>query len=436
MNNKFVYKFPTGNNKKNFTNVEINVKPWQISTEVESSNIKFCYSSSVGMAIDISFENCFLTGNNIPYSLTFINPLILPKNYKTYSDNYYVTLSPYYSSEYILLDIKENKYETMNRNIEGVGKILKIDNDDNMISTILTLPEIITNNNTILIQMQLCSSSQSSINYNTINAYTQDEIDYSSLNKKDKLYIKIINNLMETEIKFIGNNNDVIFIKHIGLNNYKIHLENYFAVFDENQNTVIINKPILDEAFRITVLIGKKGRFNDFTLCSFAEKEESQYKYLGDYVNTFTSITSNVIIHYIDFKSFGYSEGDEFDLLIYAVQINNSKLEILYDIITGKVGKVQGVNEIENYIDANYVSQSFIRNTISNYLFYDFVRMPAGNVASLTIMPESNYEENIKINKIGCTFVKKYFTDEEMIREVNKAMIEGRNYCIGEYNKY
>ena len=127
--NKFVYKFPLGSNKKNFTDVVINVKPMKKGSEEESPNVKFCYSTSMGMPIDVSLENCFRTGANIPYSLTFINPLISPKNYKTYSDYYYVTLSPYYVSEYISLDITENKYEAKERNTEGIRNIVILEND-------------------------------------------------------------------------------------------------------------------------------------------------------------------------------------------------------------------------------------------------------------------------------------------------------------------
>jgi hypothetical protein len=79
--NKFVYKFPFGDNKRNYTDVIINVRPMRKDSGEESPNIKFCYSTSIGMAIDSSLENCFRTGANIPYSLTFINPLISPKNY-------------------------------------------------------------------------------------------------------------------------------------------------------------------------------------------------------------------------------------------------------------------------------------------------------------------------------------------------------------------
>ena len=433
--NKFVYKFPLGDNKRNFTDVVINVKPMKKGSEEESPNVKFCYSTSMGMPIDVSLENCFRTGANIPYSLTFINPLISPKYYKTYSDYYYVTLSPYYVSEYISLEITENKYEAKERNLEGVGNIIKLE-DDREKSTILSIPEIITNTR-ILIQMQLCSSTANAINYIALNAYTQEEILSETLKKSDKYYINTItNNLMETQLKFIGQINDTIFVKHIGLTNYDIHVQNYVATFDDTQNVVNAQKPILNEAFRITVLVAKNGRLDDYSLCTFAEKTESQYKTLADYVNTFTSVSSNVITHYIDFKSINYAEGDDFDLLVYAVQVNNAKLEFLFDVIHGKVGKIQGVVKIDKFEGkSDYVSQLFIKNTTSNYLYYDFARIPVGYVASLKIKQESEVEEGMRVNKVGCTLVPTTYSDEDMVRAINTAMNQGKSVCVGESQK-
>ncbi len=140
------------NSKRNFTNVTINVKLMTIEGEL-AENIKFCFSTSVGMVIGISYENCFRTGKNIPYSfsLTFVNPLIIIKDYKDYTDFYYVTFSPYYDTEYISLDIKEYKYDVLERNIEGVGNIITIVGEKvNNVSTILT---VLYSNNNIMVQL-------------------------------------------------------------------------------------------------------------------------------------------------------------------------------------------------------------------------------------------------------------------------------------------
>ena len=434
--NKFIYIFPKDSNKKNFTDVSITVKPLKKGSE-EAPNIKFCYSTSIGMPIDVSLENCFRTGANIHYTMNFINPLISRKNYKLYADNYYVTLSPFYYSEYISLEITENKYETSERNIEGIGRIINIDQDREK-STILSLPEDIRNNN-VLLQLQICSSTDSSIIYKISNAFNHEEIVENTLSKSDKLYYYTISNtLMESELKFIGQANDAIFAKHTGYSNYLIQIQPYQTSFISTENVAIIDKPILNEAFRITVLVGRKGRFDGYSLCTFAGKKEEEYKDLGDYVNSFTSVSSNIITHYIDFSSCGYKEGDEFDLLVYAVQRENTQLEFLYDVITEKVGKVVGVIGIDSLIKTDYFSKEYIKNTTSNYLYYQYTgREPVGNVFSLKIKQKSDeeVEEGMRITKVGCTFVKTDANDEEMVKAVNNAMNLGTSVCRGESQK-
>ena len=428
--NQFVYKFPIGENKKNFTAVVLNVKPIRKDTQEESPNVKFCYSTSIGMPIDTSQENCYRTGTNIPYSLTFINPLISPKNYKSLSDNYYITISPFSNSEYISLDIQENKYDVKERNIEGVNNIIKFETSQE--STILSIPEVITNTE-IVVQLDACSAQLRQINYINKNAYTGDVISTGTTTIYDQFYYYILkNNLMETELQLSGAPTDLVFVKHQSITDYSIALQKYYATFDQEENTVNIIKPIKDESFKVTVLVGERGRFNDYSLCTFAEKQEKDYSQLADYAKTFISVSSNTMSHFIDFRSFNYKEGDEFDLLVYAVQMENSKLEILYDIISGTVGKIKGITEITGLIDSNYVKQDFIKNRTSNYLFYDFKREPIGDVASLKII---NSENGMKVNKVGCTFVKKGTEDVDMVSAVNKAVIEGQSVCVGQTEK-
>lgn len=299
------------------------------------------------------------------------------------------------------------------------------------------MPKISSNVN-ILFQLQLCQATNNDNVYKILNAYSQEELGTENLTKKERFYIKrISNNLMETELKFIGQINDIIFVKHVGLINNEIHIQDYKVTFDETQNVVNLNKPILNEIFRFTFLVGKKGRFNDYSLCTFVGKTENQYKSLADYLITFTSVTSNIIIHYIEFRTFNYKEGDEFDLLVYAVQVNNSKLEFLYDIITGKIGKIQEIQKIEGFIEGkpDYVTQLFINNISSNYLYYDFVKNPIGFVASLNIRKENEKEEGIRITKVGCIFVSNSSNDEDMIRSINDALNSGINLCIGDSQK-
>ena len=437
--NAFIYKFPFGDNRTNFTNITIEVKPLKKDIQELSQNIKFCYSTSLGIPIDISYENCFRTGTNIPFTLNFINPLIMPKNYKSKSDLYYVTLRPL-SNDYIYLEIKENQYNVNERNIEGIGKIIKLENKEEK-GTILSLPEIVTNKTNILVQMQLCSLSESDVSYKITNAYTEEEIVEDNLDKnpkKSQINFKYINNLMESKITFKGIDNGYIFVKHVDISNYEIKdLQEMEVTFNAKQNIVNIKKPILNEQFRITILVGKKGTLDDYYLCTFAEKEESLYPSLADYVRTFTSDVDNSIIsHYIDFRLFtNYKEGDEFDLLVYAVQLNNAKLELLSEVMTLNVGIIDIVDKIEEYIpgDYNYATKVFTKDKDDtvNYLYYDFPRAPTGGVTSLRIKPESNGEKNIKIRRVGCVFTKASSSPEEMAKAVNDAIAQGKSVCVG-----
>ena len=436
--NKFVYKFPDGYNKKNFTDVEILVNPLKKDSGEISPNVKFCYSTSMGMAIDSSKENCFRTGANIPYILNFINPLIAPKNYRSSIDYYYVTFSPYSQSEYISLTINEKKYDVERRSTEGIPSIVDLGNnyEEGIILSALSS----STNNKIFVQLQACTVSEyDNITYYNLNAYSKEEMGNGRLRKNSRLlYYTFDNNQMEMEIDFKGFSNDKIYVKHTGITGSITEIGEYSASWVESKNTVNIVKPIFNnEAFRITVLVAEKGHFNDFSLCTFFETPFDQYSTLADYVNTFTSISSDIIPHYIEFSGMsGYSIGTEFDLLVYAVQVNNMQIEVLYNVISGKVGKIEGIEEVSGTIVGknDYVTLLFVKNTTANnYLYYIFPSNPVGDVASLKIRPQE--EIGLIISKVSCTLVKKEADAEEMIAKVNEAERTLNNVCAGQIMK-
>ena len=69
---------------------------------------------------------------------------------------------------------------------------------------------------------------------------------------------------METRLVFEkGNRNDKIFVKHTGVSDYEIKKQDYSATFIQATNDVKIIKPIFGEEFMITVLVGKKGTFDE-----------------------------------------------------------------------------------------------------------------------------------------------------------------------------
>ena len=432
--NKYVYKFPYGYNKKNFTNVAFLVKPLKKDTEELSPNTKFCYSTSIGNSIDTSRENCFRTGANIPYTLTFINPLIAPRNYKSYDDNYYITFSPFDASKYISLEITENKYDVEKRSMEGIPSVLNFENNYGK-SIILSLPEVNLYKK-IFIQLQTCISQNDNMTYTNLDAYSKEVIRKGKLYKNSRLYTYTIdNNKMESQIDFQGYLNDKVFVKHIGLGNTNIDIDEYSAYWIESKNTVNIVKPIKNsEPFSITVLVAEKGHFNDYSLCTFVETSADKYKTLGDYVATFISESSDVVFHYIDFSTLeGYEIGKEFDLLVYAVQINKAKIEVLYNIISGRVGKADGFEEIRGTIPKkdDYATQLFVKNTTSsNYLFYNFDNIPEGDIASLKIFSKEN--KATQISKVSCTLVNKDSSTEQMIAAINVAERTYNSLCKGQ----
>jgi hypothetical protein len=157
-----------------------------------------------------------------------------------------------------------------------------------------------------------------------------------------------------------------------------------------------------------------------------AFKDKTQ---LGDYVKTFTSSSSDRIIHFVDFASVGYTKGTQFYALVYAEQMLNSKMEFIYQVITGEVGTASGTVKIDQSIEgeADYFTADFKVKSSSNYLYYDFPRTPIGNIASIRINSEST-----RVNKVGCVFVSNKASEDEMISEVNKAVREDKSCCVGD----
>ena len=117
--------------------------------------------------------------------------------------------------------------------------------------------------------------------------------------------------------------NSILFVKHVGIrDNYKLNINNNYSVsFEQSNSAVIITKPILGEHFNFTVIIHKDSLEN-ITMCDLAFG--GNITNMGDYVKTFTSISSDRIIHNVDFNSIGYNKGTKIWILIYALQLDNT----------------------------------------------------------------------------------------------------------------
>ena len=421
--NHLVYKFPSENNMKNFTKVNLLIN----SVKAEVENVKFCYSTNLGIAIEPSRENCFRTGVNIPYTLTFINPLIVGKNYRADTVQYYISIRPFEEDDYVNIKVTEETYDTTLRNDIGFHKMLTL--SQGKINTILSLPNQQEEDSKILLQLKSCKNSGNPTNYNIYNAYSKEKIEEGIIYNKDGYGIYFIsqNALLEHQLELVGDAGTKIFSKHAEITgDYSPVISEYKATFDSSTNVVSIIKPIYGEVFTVTVLVGRAGSLFGLTQCDLAIDDRS---HLADYVYTFDSISSNIITHFIDFASIQYSEGTEFDLLVYAEQMYASQMEFLYPVITGKVGKITAeVEQINEYIGEKneYVTKSFNYKIESNYLYYDFVRKPTGNIASLKIK-----SSGAKVTRIGCVFTSNLATNDEMISAINKAALDGTNVCIG-----
>ena len=429
--NKYVYKFPVTADKKSYKNVQFLVTG---INEVE--NVKFCYSTNLGVALEASRENCFRTGRYIPYTLTFINPLTLAKDYNTTCENYYISFKPYTIFEHISLTITENKYDAPYRNEEGQAQLLKLDNNKQT-SSILSVPQVHTSQ--ILIQIRSCTESDLPVKYELFDAIEENLLKEGKTYYKKDIGYGIIyatdNTWTETEIKLTANESETqivqAFVKHAAIGNNKVVLQEDFTEigFDETKNSVHIKKPIINEEFSVSVVADFKGQLGKYTQCDFSFGDIEK---IGIYHRTFDAKSSNTIVHFIDFESLEMDVGTEFDLLVYAKQKYNSKMEFLYPLFQGKVGKLSGVEKVENYIEDQYATLNFKYNLNNNYLFFDFPRSPLGLVASLKILSPP-----IAVTKISCTFVSKTATESAMIAAVNNAMIEGKNVCLdlGSSNK-
>ena len=355
--------------------------------------------------------------------MSFINPLIIGKNYYTETDKYYVALKPFNDDEYISITITEKQYEINNRNELGKAKELTISNGK--VSSILTMPIEPRN---ILFQIQSCKSTTNPIEYFLYNAYTGVKLHNGKIYFTDPYGIYYISTTtyMENQIELVGDDINM-FTKHSDISDtYKPNINmNYSVSFDSDSSILNIIKPILGESFNFTVII-KDTSLESLTICDVAFDDKSN---LGDYVKSFISTSSDRIIHYVDFASIGYTKGKKFWALVYAEQMQNSKMEFIYQVITGQVGTVAGAIKIDQSVEGenDYFKVDFKVKSSSNYLYYDFPRTPIGDVASIRVQSEST-----RVNKVGCVFVSNDADDEEMINEVNKATREDSSVCVGD----
>ena len=320
-NNKlFGYKFSTGDDRLNYTNIS-----FLVSTK--ESNVKFCYATSFGSYMEPSLQDCYHVGYANTYTLTILNPYIMHKDY--YLDDetmsYYVSFKTDDPYSNITITPTLNKYKTTKRNFYNTPSSVDIIKQE---STILTPPN--DNKPYIFIQMQVCDENRE-IEYNLLNAFNGSSLNaQGSVKYNDKIYYcSILNTKLDTELQITTDTYTRVFVKHTALEEqYSANIEDINIKFFKNNNTLSFNQPIKGEEFKYTIYIDNINQIKNknYRLCNFIRPLKEHYS------QSITSSNEYIFVE-IDFDSEKLKDLELFDLIILAEQIDNGKLMILSDVI-------------------------------------------------------------------------------------------------------
>jgi hypothetical protein len=131
----YVFSFPNNEKRLNYTYASLIASGTQ-----QGDNIKYCYGTNIGSAILPSKENCYRVSLDNSYTLKFLNPLVMHKDYAFDEHlNYYVSIKPVSQSDKMSLKSSLTSYDTNERNLEGIGNTITIDSTGER-SSILTAP--------------------------------------------------------------------------------------------------------------------------------------------------------------------------------------------------------------------------------------------------------------------------------------------------------
>ena len=317
--NLFAYRFKKGEDRLNYTKIDFEVKTL-------SENVKFCYITNLGAFINPSTQNCFRVGVKNSYTISVINPYIMPKNYTTGNEvmDYFVSFKTETKDLNITIIPKLYEYNITYRNMPEIPNKIIINNTE---KTILTNPE---NKKYLFVQMDVCTPNNS-IKYefkNAFNGVSLDEKGEISSDLKNN-YKNILNTKLDTELLINTDNKNVnMFIKHTGVE--EIFKPNIKKIEINYKNKKLsFSQPIEGEEFNYTILVDKKDNIKNqgYTLCSFAiEGKKALY-------TTHLNSSAKEIIFDLDFNKIPELEGNKsLELLILAEEINNGKMMILSDI--------------------------------------------------------------------------------------------------------
>ena len=287
--------------------------------------MKFCYNTNLGTYLDPSLQNCYRVGKNNPYTIETLNPLVMYKNYKSEEELiYYIGFYTVELNQNINIIPILRKYDTNERNIEGINNVVTIGYERNC-STILTAPK--NNEQYIFTYLNVCSKDKS-LSYEFLNAYNYTNLGFDGeIEQNSKFHYVSINNIkIDTELKLYGDEGVKIYIKHTGIDEkYDPIISDIIINFDNNTRLLSWTQPIEDQEFIYTIYIDKIDTLKNksYTLCDIVEISK-----IGPifYKVTTDSKTPSIVLTDLG------NEYKYFDVIIVAEQTNKGKVTILSDV--------------------------------------------------------------------------------------------------------
>ena len=299
---------------------------FEISTTED--NVKFFYSTNFGTYIYPSLQNCYRVGKNNPYTISTLNPYVMFKDYYSQDHiNYYVGFRTVNKDQNIIIKPWEIKYDTPERNMEGVKNKVKISTMTGDMSTILTAPA--NNEPYVFIETCLCTR-KAHVSYQFLNAYNGTNLGSGGELNNNQPKINIIENpKLDTELKISkGQNGYEIFVKHTGYSSKTFYSPKKIKIY-YNRTDDLLNwtQPLNNENFNYSIYIDKINNIKkqNYTLCDIAEVTR-----LSHYMDTLVtnSKTPNITLDFskwgLDKETFG-----EFDIIVIAEQTDKQKFTFM-----------------------------------------------------------------------------------------------------------
>jgi hypothetical protein len=313
--NLYGFIYDQTNSKRNYTGVDFEVK-------TDEDNVKFCYSTNLGTYINPSLQNCYRVGKNNPYTIKTLNPNVMFRNYVSEEHlNYYVGFRTVELNQNITIVPKEIKYDTTERNLEGVINKITIGYEKEY-STILTPPK--NNEPFIFTHIHVCTKKKA-LSYEFLNAYNSSNLGYNGeIQANSKNHFKSVENTkLDTELKMKADDGVVVFVKHVGVNNrYQPLVKDIVFNYDKDSKKLNWTQPIENEEFKYTIYIDKINNIKkrEYTLCDIAEVSK-----LAHYSEVLTTDSNNPEFTVPDLGK----DYEDFDVIIVAEQVNEGQLTIL-----------------------------------------------------------------------------------------------------------